>query len=116
MEKRSLGRGFEDISNFFLSSSKSTETQNIEQDIIAPEKKPSEETVESTCEIEENITVRKNIAFLNTPKAQEHILNTLSKHIKDNYHIKSIELRKKSKKAQPGKKNSIEEKITLYIK
>ena len=75
----------------------------------------SEKTAEIKCEIEENVIVRKNIAYPNTPYAQQDILNSLSRHLEDNYCVKRIELSKTNRIFRPGMKKSIEERIAIYI-
>ena len=72
-------------------------------------------TAEINCAIEENVIVRKNIAYPNTPYAQQDILNSLSRHLEENYSVKRIELSKTDRISQPGMKKSIEERITIYI-
>ena len=72
-------------------------------------------TAEINCEIEENVIVRKNIAYPNTPYAQQDILNSLSRHLEENYSVKRIELTKTDWISQPRMNQSIEERITIYI-
>lgn len=75
----------------------------------------SSDTVEINCEVEENVIVRKNIAFPNTPYAQQDLLQSLSTHLEENYSVKRIELIKTDRIFQPGMKKNIEERITIYI-
>ena len=75
----------------------------------------TDNTAEINCEIEENVIVRKNIAYPNTPYAQQDILNSLSRHLEENFSVKRIELTKTDRISQPGMKKSIEERITIYI-
>jgi len=75
----------------------------------------SENTAEINCEIEENVIVRRNIAYPNTTNAQQEILKTLSKHLEQNYSVKSIELRKTDEITRPGMKKCIEERITIFV-
>ncbi len=67
------------------------------------------------CDIEENVIVRKNITYPNTPEAQKNILKSLSKHLEENYSVKSIELSKTDKISQPGMKKITEESVTIFI-
>ena len=67
------------------------------------------------CDIEENVIVRRNITYPNTPKAQKDILKSLSKHLEENYSVKSIELRKTDRISQPGMKKITEESVTIFI-
>lgn len=75
----------------------------------------SSDNTEIKCEIEEDVIVRRNIAYPNTPYAQQDILKSLSKHLEENYSVKRIELRKTDRISQPGIKKSIEERIAIYI-
>jgi hypothetical protein len=75
----------------------------------------SKNTAEINCEIEENVIVRKNIAYPNTPYAQQDILNSLSRHLEENFSVKRIELTKTDWISQPRMNQSIEERITIYI-
>ena len=73
------------------------------------------DTAEINCEIEENVIVRKNIAYPNTPYAQQDILNALSKHLEEHYSLNRVELTKMDRVSRPGIKKNIEERITIYI-
>ena len=75
----------------------------------------SENTTEIDCKIEENVIVRKNIAYPNTPYAQQDILNSLTRHLEENYSVNRVELSKTDRISQPGMKKSIEERIAIYI-
>lgn len=75
----------------------------------------SSDNTETQCEIEENVIVRRNIAYPNTSNSQQDILKSFSKHLEENYSIKSIELRKTDRMSRPGMKKCIEEKITIFI-
>jgi hypothetical protein len=72
--------------------------------------------IEIKCDIEEHVAVSRSIAYPNTPKAQRDILKSLSKHLEENYSIKSIEMRRTDKISQPGMKKSTEENVTIFIK
>ena len=72
-------------------------------------------TAEINCEVEENVIVRKNIAYPNTPYAQQDILNSLYRHLEENFSLKRIELTKTDRISQPGMKKNIEERVTIYI-
>ena len=78
-------------------------------------KGPSKNTAEINCEIEENVVIRKNIAYPNTPYAQQDILNSLARHLEESYSVKRIELSKTDKISRPGIKKNIEERIAIYI-
>jgi len=74
----------------------------------------SSNTAEINCEIEENVIVRKNIAFPNTPYAQQDILKSLSRYLEENFIVKRIELTKTDRIFRPGTKKNVEERITIY--
>ncbi len=75
----------------------------------------SSDNTEIKCEIEENVIVRRDIAYPNTTNAQREILKSLSKHLEENYSVERIELRKTDRVSQPGMKKFIEERVTIYI-
>ena len=75
----------------------------------------SSDNTEIKCEIEENVIVRRNIAYPNTTNTQQEILKSLSRHLEENYSVKRIELTKTDRISKPGMKKSIEERITIYI-
>ena len=67
------------------------------------------------CDIEENVIVQKNITYPDTVKAQQDILKYFSKHLEENYSIKSIELIKTDRISQPGIKKCTKEIVTISI-
>jgi hypothetical protein len=68
------------------------------------------------CEITEHVTSRKKMGYLNTPDVQKNIIKSLSRHLRQNYNIKNVELVKVNEVSRPGMKNLIEENILIYIK
>ena len=78
-------------------------------------KETSSDDTKIKCDIEESVTVRRNIAYPNTPEAQKDILKSLSKHLEENYSVKSIELRKTDRISQPGIKKCTKEIVTIFI-
>ena len=74
----------------------------------------SSDNSEINCDIEESVTVQRNISYPNTAKAQQDILKSLSKHLKENYSVKSIELRKTERVSQPGMKKCTKEIVTIF--
>ena len=66
------------------------------------------------CDIEENVIVRRNITFQNTPEVQKDILKSLSKHLEENYSVKSIELRKTDRISRPGIEKYTKEIVTIF--
>jgi hypothetical protein len=78
-------------------------------------KETSLDNTEINCDIEESVTVRRNIIYPNTPKAQQDILNSLSKHLEENYRIESIELSKTDRISEPKLKKCTEESVIIFI-
>ncbi len=78
-------------------------------------KETSADNTKIKCDIEENVIVRRNITYPNTPEAQKDMLKSLSKHLEGNYSVKSIELKKTDRISQPGMKKCTEESVTIFI-
>ena len=70
---------------------------------------------ENMREVEENVTVEKNISYQNMPDAQQNIIKALCMHLEDGFSIKTIELLKTNTKCRPGKKQNKTEKITIFL-
>ena len=66
------------------------------------------------CDIEENVIVHRNITYPNTPEVQKDILKSLSKHLEENYSVKSIELRKTDRISRPGIEKYTKEIVTIF--
>ena len=115
MEKKSLGRGLDDISNMFLSPRKDEKISEANANHEFVENKTSSDNTEPLCEIEENVSVRRNIAYPDTSNSQQDILKSFSRHLEENYRIKRIELRKTDRISRPGMKKYIDETITIFI-
>ncbi len=176
MEKKSLGRGIEDISHIYLSAPKDEKNTggfsskklrdatcesctrvilNARQpakckiftlenkkygvrymETLSPSSanyceffKPISETKENSdtadefspvhdnveCRIEEAITVRREITYPASPDAPQNILNSLHKHLEENYIIKSVDLKKTDKILRPGRIKSIHEEVNICI-
>jgi hypothetical protein len=176
MERKSLGRGIEDISNTFISSRKDKKTpggfsskklrdatcescvsvirnsdkapkckiftlenkkygvrymetlspssanyceffEPIFQNNESPDtvKKRSTVNTEIECQIEESVTVQRIISYPPLPNAQQNILNSLSKHLEENYSITSIDMTKTDEVLRPGKAKYIHEEVTICI-
>ena len=75
----------------------------------------SSDNIKIKCDIEENVTVRRNITYPDTVKAQQDILKSFSKHLEENYSIKRIELIKTDRISQPGMKKCTKEIVTIFI-
>ncbi|MGD9106953.1 MAG: hypothetical protein PVJ50_01560 [Desulfobacterales bacterium] len=115
MERKSLGRGLDDISNMCLSPRKDNKIleENADHGVVG--NKTFSDNTEPPCEIEENVSVRRNIAYPNTSNSQQNILKSFSRHLEENYSIKRIELRKTDRMSRPGMKKCIQENITIFI-
>jgi hypothetical protein len=78
-------------------------------------KEPSPDNAKIECRIEESVAVQRIISFPPLPDVQQNILNSLSKHLEENYSITSIDLRKTDKILRPGKIKYIDEEVTICI-
>lgn len=87
--------------------------ENSDNSFVLKEK--SSDDIEINCDIEESVTVHRRVAYPNTPKAQEDILKSLSKHLEKNYSVKQIELRKTDRISRPGMKKCTKESVTIFI-
>jgi hypothetical protein len=181
MEKKSLGRGLEEISNIFLSTNKETKekkmtygfspvalredscascTNLLEETFgqpkcrifsleseeygvdgidaialsyarnceyfrpITPEKINSTEAgkagypcqMENQCEVEETVKVRRTIAFQNDENVQQTMRQALSRHLKEGYCLRRIELKKIEDNSEPRNRVRREEDVTIFIK
>lgn len=101
MEKKSLGRGLEDISNIFLSTSDKT--------------KENSRQAEDQCEIEETVTVRKKLAFQNNENVQQNMIRALSKHLEEGYSIRRVDLKKIEDISKPRSRVRREEEVIISI-
>jgi hypothetical protein len=115
MEKKSLGRGLDDISNMFLTPRKDKKIPEANEDHEFVENNTSSDNTEPLCDIEENVSVRRNISYPDTSSSQQDILKSFSRHLEENYSIKRIELRKTDRISRPGIKKCTEENITIFI-
>ena len=115
MEKKRLGRGLDDISDLFLTPRKDKKNPEENPDHEVAGNTTVSDTIEPLCEIEEHVSVRRNIAYPDTSNSKQDILKSFSRHLEDNYRIKRIELRKTDRISRPGIKKCIEENITLFI-
>lgn len=82
-----------------------------------PEKNPDQpDQIYNLCDIDEDVTIQKKIAYPDTRDAQQHMLTSLSRHLEDHYRIRRIELKKTNTTSLPKRRSRIDEKITIYIK
>ena len=75
---------------------------------------PPDQT-EIQCDIEENVSVQRNIAFPDTPEGQKNLLKSFSKHLEQNYSVMRIELTRSDTITQPGIKKCTTEIVTIFI-
>ena len=75
----------------------------------------SSDNTNINCDIEEVVTVCRNITYPDTVKAQQDILKSFSKHLEENYSIKRIELIKTDRISQPGISKCTKEIVTIFI-
>jgi hypothetical protein len=115
MEKKRLGRGLDDISNMFLTPRKDKKTPEANAEDGVAEDSPLSDNTKPLCDIEEHVSIRRNIAYPDTSDAQQDMLNAFSRHLEENYRIKRIELRKADQISRPGMEKYVEEKITIFI-
>ncbi|MFO7559400.1 MAG: hypothetical protein R6X10_11275 [Desulfobacterales bacterium] len=168
MENKSLGRGFREISNIFISkdgkgrispkkskkhpgrSSRSHSDEsakclqgpltvgNQERDAHGNDKTAADsatadgnheailsdlmknsgecsDLAENMREVEEHVTVEKNISYPNTPDSRQNMIKALCEHLEEGFSIKTIELIKTNTKCRPGKKKSKTEKVTISL-
>jgi hypothetical protein len=115
MERKSLGRGIEDISNVYMSDRKDNKTPGGFSSKKYRVKEPLPDNAKIECRIEESVAVRRTIAYPSLPNAQQNILKALSRHLDENFSITSIDLRKTDEILRPGKMKSINEAVTICI-
>lgn len=115
MEKKRLGRGLDDISNLFLTPRKDKKIPEENADHQVAGNTTVSDTTEPLCEIEEHVSIRRNIAYPETSNSQQDLLNSFSRHLEENYRIKRIELKKTDHISRPGMKKFRQENITLFI-
>jgi hypothetical protein len=71
---------------------------------------------ENQCEVEETVKIRKTIAFQNDENVQQNMRRALSRHLKEGYSIKRIELKKIEENLEPRNRARTEEDVTIFIK
>jgi hypothetical protein len=113
MEKTGSAQELSSISSFFISG---PEEKKVPSNHFSDLKGISFVHPGEDCEVEETITVRKRIAYSNTPLAQENIKKTLFNFLEEGYAISRIELRKTCEKKESGNRTVTNEEIALYMK
>lgn len=71
---------------------------------------------ENQCEVEETVKVRRTIAFQNDENVQQNMRRALSRHLKEGYRIRRIELKKIEDNSEPRNRVSTEQDVTIFIK
>ncbi len=74
------------------------------------------ELSDDNCEIEETITVKKDISFPDTGASREQMREALYSFLDNGYHLDEITLSRVIENKSPRSKGTTEEKIRLYIK
>lgn len=118
MEKKSLGRGLEDISDIFISKSQESKEKKVTYGPSSADlnKAPSPYQAEDQCEVEETVTFRRKIAFQNDGNAQENLRSALARHLEEGYGIRRIELKRSEDISAPRSRLRKEEEVTIFIK
>jgi hypothetical protein len=118
MEKKSLGRGLEDISDAFLSSSEGRKEKEMTHGFSSVEVNRGgySHQAEDHCEIEETVTVRKKIAFQNDENVQQNIRKALSEHLEEGFSIRRIELKKNENFSETRSRVRRDEEVTIFVK
>ncbi len=91
---------------------------------ITPEKINSTEAskadypyqAENQCEVEETVKVRRTIAFQNDENVQQTMRRALSRHLKEGYFLRRIELKKIEDNSKPRNRVRTEEDVTILVK
>jgi hypothetical protein len=119
MEKKSLGKGLEDISNVFLSRDMEEGQRPIREDSNSdgPTGALSKDSIpfEGDCEVEERINAYRRIAYTNSDNAQQDLRKTLFNYLEQGYYIRSVTLTRTNEIEKPHKRESKED-VTIYVK
>ena len=84
-------------------------------DEVIERKNDDADLVTQGCEVEETATIRKNITYPGTDKAQEDMRSAFMRYLEKGYRINRIELRRSAEISQPGRKESKNEEINISI-
>lgn len=102
MAEKSSGRGLEEISNIFLSTTDNG-NENSHQ-------------IKDQCEIRETVTVRKTLAFYNDENVQKNMTRSLAEHMEKGFNINRIYLQKKEDISTPESRINRNENVIISIK
>ena len=114
MEKKERGRELECVSNLFISSGE--EEEEVPNEELLNLKGTNADQTEDDFEVEETVSVRKQITYLSSEKAQENMRGCLYEHLKDDYIINRIELTKKTETLKLKNVKSKKEEIIILLK
>jgi hypothetical protein len=119
MEKKSLGKGLEDVSNVFLSGDMKEHerpiTEESNQDGPTGELSKDPISLEGDCTVEELVNAYKRIAYTNSDHSQQNLRKTLFNYLEEGYKIKSVTLTRTNEIKKPHRRESRED-VTIYVK
>jgi hypothetical protein len=112
MEKKSTAQEIAEISNFFLSSS---DKEKMLAEHLFDFKGIASAEEEDGSEVEETVSVRKEIAYPETENAQESMKKCLFQYLEEDYMICRIELKRTADISKPRTKKRTEEEILIVL-
>ena len=119
MEKKTLGKGLEDISNIFLSGDMEEDQRSVRESSNADGSTDglSKDSIplEGDCEVQERINAYRRIAYTNSDNAQQDLRRTLFNYLEHGYYIRSVTLTRTDETTKPHKRESKED-VTIYVK
>jgi hypothetical protein len=113
MKPNSISREMDNVSRLFMSSSDDGNEAENSQSFI--EELPLDNR-EEDVEIEEKVSVQKKIAYPNDHNAQTNMQQRLQTLVREGYKISRIELKKNRNIEKPGRKETREEQVILFLK
>ena len=109
----SISREMDNVSRLFMSSSDDEKKAESSQSL---NKKSPPNNMEEDVEIEENVSVQKKFAYPDNPNFQNKIMIRLQTLVREGYNICRIELKKNTNIKGPGRKETKNEQVILYVK
>lgn len=113
MGLNSLSREMDNVSRLFMSSNDNEEDAEKNLSIV---KELPLNGVEEGVDIEEKISTQKKIAYPDNQDSQINIKRRLQELISKGYDINRIELKKNTDIDKPGRKETREEEIVIFLK
>ncbi len=110
---KSLSREMDNVSRLFMSSSDDGNDTEHGRSLI--KELPLNKKVEDV-EIEEKVSIQKKYAYPNDPDTLNNIMIRLQTLVRHGYNIRRIELNKNTNIKGPGKKETIDEQVILFVK